>query len=88
MIVYAAMWTDCIHESALSPLSLHATHSGAVEAIERHKAEMQHQYNHPFDGLDDDLAREHEKLVKDHPWSDENGDGFNRWEVVAFEVKQ
>jgi len=37
--IYAAVYNDCIHESAFATLSLHKTEAGAELAIERHKQE-------------------------------------------------
>lgn len=85
-IIYAAMFTDCIYESALSPISLHSTHSGAVKAIEAHRNKHRDEYTGRLDGLDEDMKRQLEEWAKKHPWSPDSGDGFCRWEVMAFEV--
>jgi len=37
--IYAAVYNDCIHESAFATISLHKTESGAELAIEKHKQE-------------------------------------------------
>lgn len=74
--IYAAMYSDCTYESALAPISLHETFSGAVAALEQHKAERK--------------AEHHEVFAEDLetcPWSDEKGSISERWEVIAFEVK-
>lgn len=38
MKVYAALYCDCVHESAYAPLSLHTTRAGAQRAVRAHKA--------------------------------------------------
>jgi hypothetical protein len=74
--VYAAMYSDCTYESALSPISLHESFGGAAAALEKHKAERKADHA--------DVYRDDEDPPK---WSDEKGTFAEHWEVVAFEVK-
>lgn len=43
--VYAAMYSDCIFESGLSPLSLHRTEQGARNALAKFLREEREDHN-------------------------------------------
>jgi hypothetical protein len=85
--VYAALYSDCYHESALGILSIHESKAGALAAVEDHKAREKANYEAEYKSGDvkkDEWIKEHQKA---YPWSDKHGTGSQLWEVWELEVK-
>lgn len=85
-IVFAAMYSDCYHESALGVISIHETMSGALDAIGKHKEKMKCEYEDLSPCGDEEIDEIRSEWVNSHPWTDGNGSGHELWEICSFEV--
>jgi len=79
MKVFAAVYCDCIYESAYGTLSLHKTREGAERAIENHKKELRLRHEESVKHMAEHAPTFDMDEFEIHSWQD--------WGIEEYEIE-